>query len=86
VTDGLGLLTYDEAAAELKCSRSTLKRRIAAGELPVFEDGGLRLIREADLRRYVLERTTRRVAGAAPRVAAAGGSTVRPPGAKLWDS
>ena len=82
---GLGLLTYDEAAAELKCSRSTLKRRIAAGELPVFEDGGLRLIREADLRRYVLERTTCRVAGAARRVASAGRSTAISPGERLWD-
>jgi excisionase family DNA binding protein len=82
---GLGLLTYDEAAAELNCSRSTLKRRIAAGELPVFGDGRLRLIREADLRRYVLERTSRRQAIDTRRIASGQGSALGPR-VRLWES
>jgi len=81
---GLGLLTYDEAAAELKCSRSTLKRRIAAGDLAVFEDGGLRLIREVELRRYVLERTKRRVSDRGRGVDVTGVEVAA--GEKLWEA
>jgi excisionase family DNA binding protein len=46
----------DEAAEVLGVSTRTLKRRIAAGELPVFVDGRVRRVRAVDLERYVAER------------------------------
>jgi excisionase family DNA binding protein len=76
------LLTRAQAAEELGCSLSTLKRRIAAGDIPVFLDGRLVRIREADLRRYVLERVGRRVAGGSTRPA----GVVLPAGARLSDA
>lgn len=50
------LLSYAEAAAFLGCSVKTVRRRVAAGELPVVVDHGLRRITEPDLRAYVAAR------------------------------
>jgi excisionase family DNA binding protein len=44
---------YRTAAQRLGVSVRTLKRRVAAGELPVVEIGGCRRIRESDLEAYV---------------------------------
>lgn len=33
------LLTIDEVAARLRCSRSTIERRVANGDFPVFRSG-----------------------------------------------
>jgi hypothetical protein len=60
---------------------TSVKRRVAAGELPVFRDGRLVRVREADLRRYIAERTARRASS--PAAAAAGHAL--PEGARLWD-
>ena len=76
------LFTYDRAADELGCSVSTLRRRIRAGLLPVYVDGGLRRIREDDLRRYVSERVCRR--SSSPATTAPPGRRL-PKGARLWD-
>jgi excisionase family DNA binding protein len=54
-----GLLTIAAAAAELGVSPRTLRRRIAAGELPVFRDGGIVRVSRADLIRYVASKTRR---------------------------
>jgi len=74
------LLTLGEAAQALACSVATVKRRIAAGELPVVVDGRLRRVSEDDLRRYIAERTCRRLPGGGTRPAA--GTTVV---GRLWD-
>lgn len=52
------LLTLVQATAILNCSVKTLRRRIAAGDLPVVRDGRLLRIHPDDLRRYVLGRRT----------------------------
>jgi excisionase family DNA binding protein len=59
------LLTLAEAAEHLGCSPTTLKRRIAAGELAVFRDGRLVRVRQPDLDRYVAERVARSAPAAA---------------------
>jgi excisionase family DNA binding protein len=56
------LLTLRAAAAVLGCGLTSVKRRVAAGELPVFRDGRLVRVREGDLARYVAERVQRRAA------------------------
>lgn len=75
------LLTLQKVADELGCSPATVKRRIRSGALPAFVDGRLVRVREADLRRYVAERTVRRAGR--PEMAAAGSALH--PGARLWD-
>jgi excisionase family DNA binding protein len=75
------LLTLDQVADELGCSISTVKRRVRHGVLPVFKDDGIVRVREADLRRYVIERVKRLQPG---RPAIAGGYEL-PPGDRLWD-
>ena len=52
------LLALVQATAVLNCSVKTLRRRIAAGDLPVVRDGRLLRIHPDDLRRYVLGRRT----------------------------
>jgi excisionase family DNA binding protein len=51
------LLKLDEAARVLCCSVRTLRRRIAAGALPVFRDGRLVRVPERALTAYVTART-----------------------------
>jgi excisionase family DNA binding protein len=51
------LLKLDEAARVLCCSVRTLRRRIAAGALPVFRDGRLVRVPERALIAYVTART-----------------------------
>jgi excisionase family DNA binding protein len=76
-------MTIDETAAELKCSPSTVRRRIADGSLPAFTDGTrLVRVRETDLRRYITERVDRRRRATAS-VAPTGVRVA--PGARLWD-
>ncbi len=75
------LLTLEEAAGRLGCSTSTIKRRVQAGALPAFVDGRLVRVREEDLRRFVLERVTRR--GTRPIAAVAGRAL--PSGSRLWE-
>ncbi|MFN2467040.1 MAG: helix-turn-helix transcriptional regulator [Gaiellaceae bacterium] len=85
MTGGDRLLTLEQAADELGCSTSTIKRRIRAGAFPTFVDGRLVRVREADLRRYVLERVAvraRGVAGGTP--SSSSGATVAQ-GTRLWD-
>lgn len=77
------MLTYAEAARELGCSISTVRRRINHGELPYYVDGGLRRVREEDLRRYIAERTRRRSSSTAAATIAPGRAL--PKGARLWD-
>lgn len=54
----LQLLTLQEAAAILRISIKTLRRRIAAGQLSVIRDGRMLRITLAELERYIAERRT----------------------------
>ena len=49
------LLTIREVAAIQKICVRTVRRRIAAGELPAVRDGRLLRVRARDLRRYQLQ-------------------------------
>ncbi len=51
------LLKLEEAARVLRCSVRTLRRRIAAGALPVFRDGRVVRVPERALTAYVTART-----------------------------
>lgn len=53
-------LPYDEARRLVGVSEKTLRRWVAAGELPVVEVGGVRLIRPADLEEFLDNHKTRR--------------------------
>jgi excisionase family DNA binding protein len=77
------LYTYGATAEELDCSVSTVRRRVRTGDLPVFADGGLRRIREDDLRRYIADHVRRR--SMRPPTALAGPGRTLPRGARLWD-
>jgi excisionase family DNA binding protein len=50
------LMTVSEVAADLKASEKTVRRRIAAGELPVIRDGRMIRIRPKDYRRYLISK------------------------------
>jgi len=50
------LLTIREVAEIQKICVRTVRRRIAAGELPAVRDGRLLRVRARDLRRYQLQR------------------------------
>ena len=76
------LLTLEEAAEQLACSTRTLRRRIDAGSLPAFRDGGLVRVRLDDLERYIAANVTRQTLARAG-VPAAG--VALPVGARLWD-
>lgn len=52
------LLTVEEAANLVGCSARTIRRRVAAGALPAFRDGGLVRIPEAAFAAYVAARTS----------------------------
>ena len=81
------LLTLDEAARLLRCSRRTLERRIAAGLLPVFRDGRRVAVPVEEVRRYVAAHMVLR--GRPEKPATAGGwwpGWTRPShAARLWD-
>ncbi len=47
------LMTVKDVAAEMKASEKTIRRRIAAGKLPVIRDGWLIRIRPKDYRSYL---------------------------------
>lgn len=47
--------SYEQAAGLLGCSRSTVKRLIAAGRLPTVEVGRRRRVHTADLEQYLDE-------------------------------
>ncbi len=47
------LMTVREVAAAMNASEKTIRRRIAAGELPVIRDGRLIRIRPKDYRSYL---------------------------------
>jgi excisionase family DNA binding protein len=53
-------LPYDEARRLIGVSEKTLRRWITAGELPVVEVGGVRLIRPNDLEEFLDSHKTRR--------------------------
>jgi excisionase family DNA binding protein len=76
------LLTLPQVADELVCSVATIKRRVRSGALPVFVDGRLVRVREADLARYIAERVSRRTGAG---VAAEPTGRILPPGSRLWD-
>ncbi len=42
-------LTIDEAAEYMRCSRSTIYRRIKSGELKVYKTGKLARVKKEDL-------------------------------------
>lgn len=48
-------LTYEAAAAFLGVSRTTLKRLVASGALPLVSVGGPKRIRRADLTEYLAD-------------------------------
>jgi excisionase family DNA binding protein len=76
---GIALLTLDEAAQELRCSRRTIERRIAAGRLHAFKDAGTVRIGADELRRYVAAHTGRsRPAAVRPM------GRILAPGERLW--
>ena len=52
------LMTVREVAAAMNASEKTIRRRIAAGELPVIRDGRLIRIRPKDYRRYLESKMT----------------------------
>ena len=76
------LLTLNDVADELRCSKATVKRRVRTGLLPVVVDGGLVRVREEDLSRYVVERIERRFPDRSSSVPT---GLSLPKGAKLWD-
>ncbi len=47
------LMTVKDVAAGMNASEKTVRRRIAAGELPVIRDGRLIRIRPKDYRSYL---------------------------------
>ena len=47
------LMTVKDVAADMKASEKTVRRRIAAGELPVIRDGRMIRIRPKDYRAYL---------------------------------
>jgi excisionase family DNA binding protein len=77
------LYTYTQTASEMGCSVSTVRRRVRNGELPVFVDGGLRRVREDDLRCYIAEHVQRRSPNLPTPIA--GPERMLPKGARLWD-
>lgn len=46
------LLTVDEVAAHLRCSRASVWRRVGSGELPSLLVAGHRMVRADDLEAY----------------------------------
>ena len=50
------LMTVKDVAAAMKVSKKTVRRRIAAGELPVIRDGRLIRIRPTDYRNYLISK------------------------------
>ena len=74
------LLTLDDAARALGVSRRTLERRIAAGRIAAFRDGGVVRVGSAELQRYVAS-STNRVSTNGDLVI---GGRRLPPGEKLW--
>ena len=50
------LMTVKDVAAAMKASEKTVRRRIAAGELPVIRDGRLIRIRPTDYRNYLISK------------------------------
>ena len=52
------LLTTAQTAEILNCSEKTVQRRIAAGDLPVIQDGNIKRVHPSDLARYINARRT----------------------------
>lgn len=53
------LMTYDEVAEALRCSRRTIERRVAAGELQIVRHGRRVLVAQASVRAFVARHTCR---------------------------
>lgn len=53
------LLTICEASTYLHMSVKTLRRRIEAGDIPIFRDGRLVRLRQGELDHYIATRITR---------------------------
>ncbi|MGI8578636.1 MAG: helix-turn-helix domain-containing protein [Nocardioidaceae bacterium] len=53
------LVAYRDAARLLGCSERTIKRRVAAGDLPVVRVGAMPRIRVSDLHHYIERRDNR---------------------------
>src|SRR5690242_671955 len=51
------LLSFDEAAQVLRCSRRTVERRGAAGDLEIVRNGRRRLVTQASLRSFIARNT-----------------------------
>jgi excisionase family DNA binding protein len=62
------LLTYDEAADLLRCSRRSIERKVASGELGSVRNGRRVLVPLAALRAFVASNTYRQGTGGSARV------------------
>ena len=76
------LLTLDEAADVLRCSRKTVQRRISEGALPVVRIGRTFRVNEDDLRKFIRASTHCHRPTSGPY--SPSGIIVKP-GARLWD-
>ena len=50
------LMTVKEVAAHMQASEQTIRRRIAAGDLPVIRDGRMIRIRPEEYRKYLISK------------------------------
>jgi excisionase family DNA binding protein len=81
-------LTYRQTAEALAVSYSTVRRWVAADELPVSVQGSVRRVPAAAVERFWRDRTARVLedpAGGAARVAASSRSPRLEKGERLWD-
>ena len=83
------LLTLAEAAGLLGCSEKTLRRRIDAGTLPAFKDGGLMRVSERALAAYIFARMSKAATASPspsrPAVSSFRARRTQKPGATLFD-
>jgi excisionase family DNA binding protein len=75
-------LTLAEAAAEMRFSVKTARRRIHSGDITAMREGGRWLVSDAELRRYV-----ERLSASGLAFVGVHRSPPRPqePGSRLWD-
>lgn len=56
------LLTIEQVAELLNCSRRTVERRIGQGLIPAVREGGRTMVTETELEHYIAGLRRRRVA------------------------
>ena len=62
----LSLLTLEEAAKRVRVSTKTLRRAIAAGDLPAYRPGRLNVVREKDLNDWLEDKRVPRATPSIP--------------------